>query len=106
MYMLCSMTTQDLDKLENEIRKIKGELLDIGEMRPGSLTLQYKVPDEKKGPYYQISFTHKMRSRTQYVRPDQVDEIRKQIEVYKRFKNLVERWVALAIERSQVKMKQ
>ena len=32
--------------------------------------------------------------------------ISKQIEVYKRFKNLVERWIALAIEHSQVKMKQ
>ena len=106
MYMLYSMATQDLSELENEIQKIKNELRDIGEMRPGSLTLQYKVPGEKKGPYYQLSFTHKMRSRTQYVRPDQVEEIRKQIEVYKRFKNLIERWIALAIEHSQVKMKQ
>ncbi|OHE27239.1 MAG: hypothetical protein A3J94_03890 [Syntrophus sp. RIFOXYC2_FULL_54_9] len=105
MYMLYSMTTQGLSPLENEIEKIKNELRDIGEMRPGSLTLQYKVPDQKKGPYYQLSFTHKMRSRTQYVRPDQVEEIRKQIEVYKRFKNLVERWIALAIEHSQAKMK-
>ena len=106
MYMLYGMTTQDLSELENEIQKIKNELRDIGEMRPGSLTLQYKVPCEKKGPYYQLSFTHKMRSRTQYVRPDRVEEIRKQIEVYKRFKNLIERWIALAIEHSQVKMKQ
>jgi hypothetical protein len=99
------MTTQELNQIEREIQRIKNELCDIGEMRPGSLTLQYKVPDEKKGPYYQLSFTHKMRSRTQYVRPDQVEEIRKQIEVYKRFKNLIERWVALAIEYSQIKMK-
>ena len=106
MYMLYSMATQYLGELENEIQKIKNELRDIGEMRPGSLTVQYKVPDEKKGPYYQLSYTHKMRSRTQYVRPDQVEEIRKQIEVYKRFKNLIERWIVLAIEHSQVKMKQ
>ncbi len=104
--MLYCMATQDLSELENEIRKIKNELRDIGEMRPGSLTLQYKIPCEKKGPYYQLSFTHKMRSRTQYVRPDQVEEIRKQIDVYKRFKNLVDKWIALAIEHSQVKMKQ
>jgi hypothetical protein len=104
--MLYGMTTQDLSELENEIQKIKNELRDIGEMRPGSLTLQYKVPDEKKGSYYQLSYTHKMRSRTQYVRPDQVEEIRKQIAVYKRFKNLVEKWIALAIEHSQVTMKQ
>ena len=105
MYMLYSMTTQELNQLEREIQRIKNELCDISDMRPDSFTLQFKVPDEKKGPYYQLSFTHKMRSRTQYVRPDQVEEIRKQIEVYKRFKNLIERWVALAIEYSQVKMK-
>jgi hypothetical protein len=68
---------------------------------------KYKVPGEKKGPYYQLSFTHKiMRSRTQYVRPDQVEEIRKQIEVYKRFRNLIEGLTVSAIEHSQVKMKQ
>jgi len=100
------MITQYLNQIENEIEKIKNELRDIGEMRPGSLTVQYKVPDEKKGPYYQLSYTHKMRSRTQYVRPERVEEIRKQIEVYKRFKTLIERWIVLAIEHSQVKMKQ
>ncbi|MCR4307251.1 MAG: hypothetical protein NUV80_01690 [Candidatus Berkelbacteria bacterium] len=71
------MPTQDLNELENEIQEIKSELRDIGEMRPGSLTLQYKVPAEKKGPYYQLSYTHKMRSRTQYVRPEWVEEISK-----------------------------
>jgi len=36
-----------------------------------------------------------MRSRTQYVRPEWVAEIQKQIEVYKRFKRLIEQWVEL-----------
>ena len=75
-------------------------------MRPGSLTLQYKVPKEKKGPYYQLSYTHKMRSRTNYVQVDLVEEIRQQIEVYKRFRKLIEEWTDLAIEHSQFKMKQ
>ena len=100
------MTTEHLKQLENEIQKIKNELLEIGEMRPGSLTLQYKIPAEKKGPFYQLSYTHKMQSRTKYVRPEWVEEISRQIVVYKRFKNLIERWVNLAIEHSQVRMKQ
>ncbi|MBC8392686.1 MAG: hypothetical protein H8E17_09010 [Deltaproteobacteria bacterium] len=100
------MSTNNLKQLENEIQKIKNELREIGEMRPGSLTLQYKAPKEKKGPYYQLSYTHKMRSRTQYVRPKFIEEIRRQIEVYKRFRKLVEKWVELAIEHSQLKMKQ
>lgn len=62
-------------------------------MRPGTLSLQYKVPAEKKGPYYQLSYTHKMKRRTQDVRPEWVDDIRGQIEVYKRFKKLIEEWI-------------
>ena len=100
------MTKKTLKQLENQIKKIKNELSEIGEMRPGSLSLQYKKPKEKKGPYYQLSYTHKMRSRTKYVRPGSAEEIRRQITVYKRFKKLIERWIDLAIEHSQVKMKQ
>ena len=99
------MLTEKLNQLENQIQKIKDELWEIGEMRPGSLNLQYKVPKAKKGPYYQLSYTLKMRSRTQYVRAEYVVEIRQQIEVYKRFKKLIEKWIDLAIEHSQIKMK-
>ena len=104
--MLYYMSAKKLKQIENQIQKIKEELLQMGEMRPGSLTLQYKVPKEKKGPYYQLSYTHKMRSRTQYVPAESVDEIRRQITVYKRFKKLIEKWIDLAIEHCQIKMKQ
>ncbi len=100
------MTTEELKQLENGIRKIKIELSELGPMRPGNLSLQYKAPAEKKGPYYQLSYTHKMKSRTQYVRPEWVDEIRGQIEVYRRFKKLIEEWIDLSIEYSQTRMKQ
>jgi hypothetical protein len=100
------MTTEELKQLENGIQKIKNELSELGPMRPGTLSLQYKVPAEKKGPYYQLSYTHKMKSRTQYVRPEWIDEIRGQIEVYKRFKKLIEEWIELSIDYSQTRMKQ
>jgi len=104
--MLYIMPTDKLKQLEKEILKIKNELWELAPMRPGSLSLQYKAPAEKKGPYYQLSYTHKMRSRTQYVRPEWVAEIQKQIEVYKRFKRLIEQWVELSIDHSQTRMKQ
>ena len=100
------MPTEKLKQLENEIRRIKKDLSGLGPMRPGTLSLQYKVPAEKKGAYYQLSYTHKMKSRTQYVRPEWVDEIQGQIEVYKRFKKLIEEWIDLSIEYSQTTMKQ
>jgi hypothetical protein len=99
------MSNEKLQQIQQEIQNIKDELMAIGEMRPGSLTLQYKEPKEKRGPYYQISYTQRMRSRTQYVRSDRVEEIRHQIDVYRRFKKLIERWIELAIEHSQLKMK-
>jgi hypothetical protein len=89
-----------LDKIQKKIEKIKQELLTIGEMRPGSLTLQYQKPKEKKGAFYQISYTHHMKSRTQHVRPEFVTQLQEQIKNYKRFKKLMNDWVDLAIEYS------
>jgi hypothetical protein len=99
------MTTEKLKQLENEIRRIKKELSGLGPMRPGNLSMQYKMPAEKKGPYFQLSYTHKMKSRTEYIRKEWVDEIREQIEIYKRFRKLIEGWIDLSIEYSQLRMK-
>jgi hypothetical protein len=99
------MSTKKQKQIEKQIRQIKDELEKIGRMRPGSLSRQYKRPKEKKGAYYQLSYTHKMRSRTEYIRPEFVDQIRDQIAVYKRFKKLVEKWIDLAIEHSRLSMK-
>ena len=104
--MLSHMPTDQLKQLEKAILEIKRQLFELAPMRPGSLSLQYKRPAEKKGPYYQLSYTHKMRSRTEYVRPEWVAELQKQIEVYKRFKQLIDKWVELSIDYSQTRMKQ
>lgn len=93
-----------VEKIEKRIEKIKAELVKIGEMRPGSLTLQYQNPREQKKPFYQISYTHKMRSRTQHVRPEFVEQLREQIANYKKFKSLTIEWVDLAIEQSILKI--
>lgn len=93
-----------LDQIEKKIGKVKDELLQIGEMRPGSLTMQYQKPAEKQGGYYQISYTHKMRSKTEYVRPEFVEDLKVQIKNFKRFKTLTQKWAELAIEYSKLKM--
>ena len=97
------MKTNQLIQIEKQIRRIQQELQELGEMRPGSLTKQYKVPEKKKGPYYQISYTHKMKSHTEYVPRSSVQEVRRQISRYKRFKALTERWVALSIRYCKLK---
>ena len=74
-------------------------------MRPGSLTRQFKDPERKAGAYWQISYTRQMKSRTEYVRGEWVDEIGRQIATHKRFKRLVDQWIDLDIERSKLTMK-
>ncbi len=73
-------------------------------MRPGTLSRQYKYPQKKVGSYWQLSYTRRMKSHTEYIRPVSVSEIRQQIAAYKRFKTLVDRWLDLAIEYSKLKM--
>ena len=98
------MTDKSLLKIEKQIDKIKQDLLNIGEMRPGSLTRQYKNPRKKAGGFYQLSYTHKNQSKTEYVRARYVEDLKQQINAYKRFKELVQEWIDLAIEYSKMKM--
>jgi hypothetical protein len=95
---------KNLVQIEKQIAGIKEELMKIGEMRPGSLTFQYQKPKEKKGGFYQVSYTHHMKSRTEYVRPQFVKDIRSQITAFKKFREIVQAWTDLAIEHSKLKM--
>ena len=99
------MTNKRLHEIQKRIARIKTELAAIDEMRPGSLTRQYKDPAAQSGPYYQLSYTHQMKSRTQYIARERVREVRRQIANYKRFKALTTEWIALSIEHSRLKMK-
>jgi len=99
------MTNKRLDEIRKRIHKIKVELAAIDEMRPGSLTRQYKDPKNQSGAYYQISYTREMKSRTEYVARDCLRELRCEIANYKRFKALSAQWVALSIEHSRLRMK-
>lgn len=90
-----------LERMEERIKRIKAELAEVGEMRPGSLTRQKRG---EAGTYYQLSYTHMGKGRTEYIRPESAPEIKKQIANYRRFKKLTEKWVNLEIERSKTRM--
>lgn len=98
------MSQKRIQQIERRIDRIKEALRHIGSMRPGSLTRQYKDPEQKAGAYWQISYTRRMKSRTEYVRKEWVAEIRQQIANHKRFKRLVDQWIALSIEHSRLTM--
>ena len=90
-------------KLSDQIEQVKRQLQELGPMRPGSVSRQYRDPQEKRRPFYQLSYTHKMKSRSEYVRPENLAAIRRETANYKRFRKLTERWVDLALKLSQLK---
>ncbi|TFG40226.1 MAG: hypothetical protein E4H42_04635 [Chromatiales bacterium] len=94
-----------LERTEERIRKIQQELLALGPMRPGSITRQYRLPKEKKRPFYQISYTYRMQSRSEYVRPENLAALRRETATFKRFRKLIDRWVELALAASQMRAK-
>jgi hypothetical protein len=91
--------------IERRIERIKAELAAIGDLRPGSLTKQYKDPESHSGPYYQLSYTLDRQSRTEYIRRESVADIRRRVSNYKRFKKLCAQWIALGIEHSRLAIK-
>ena len=99
------MTDKRIKQIEKRIEKIKAELVALEPMRPGSLTKQYKDPENQTGPYYQLSYTRDMRSRTDYIPKDCVREVRRLVGNYKRFKSLTTEWVNLSIEQSRLKIR-
>lgn len=107
---------ENIKTLEKEIAKIKINLMNLGDMHPGSLSKQYNVcgtpgcqckdphNPKKHGPYYQISFVHKKKSTSRFIKKEFVPEIKKQINNYQKFKQLVESWKILATELAQLKL--
>ncbi len=95
----------ELEIKEKEVRALLARITRLGAMRPGTLTVQYRNPAEKKTPFNQLSYTHKGRSRSEYVRPENLAAVRKEVETYKRFRTLVEAVTELALETSRLRHK-
>lgn len=92
------------------IEQIKQELAALGPMRPGSISEQYNVcgnprcvckdPEhpKKHGPYFQLSYTHQGKSTTEFVRSENLAEMRRQVDAYHTFKALTKEWVELSLK--------
>lgn len=105
-----------IQSLEHQIESIKRQILAIGDLRRGSLSRQYSVcgkptcrcaasPPQKHGPYYQLSFWRKGKSSSRFVRPQEVASIRRHVNNHARLRALVDRWVDLATELSELKLR-
>ncbi len=100
-------------RLESEITKIKRQIVQLDHLRPGTLSEQYNVcgtpgcrckasPPQKHGPYYQLSLTRRGKSKTRFVRRDELATIKKQLKNYATLRELVDRWIDLATELSEL----
>ena len=86
--------------IETEIDKIKKALLGLGHMHPGSLSKQKR---SRGNTYHQLSYSHRGKGHTKYVRPEDVPEVAQEIENYRRFRGLTTKWVELAVELAKLR---
>ena len=97
-------------QIQRRIELLKRQFAELGPMHPGSLGEQYNVcgtpgcrckdpkDPRKHGPYYQLSYTWRGKSSTRFLRPEQVEQMRAKVAHYKRFRELANEWVDLAVE--------
>lgn len=97
------MTTPTLRNIEKKIQELRRCLVDAGNMRPGTLSVQYRNPGERKTPFNQISYTHKGKSRSEYVRAGNLETVRDEINAYKRFKSILDELIDLSIQASRIR---
>lgn len=97
------MAIETVDDIEKRIRTLKRQLAGVGNMRPGSLSVQYRKPAQQKIPFHQVSYTHLGKSRSEYVRPENVETVRGEINTYKRFKSWLDQLIALSIQASRLR---
>ena len=107
-------TKTSLKKMQQEIESIQKQLLELGPMHPGSISLQYQVcgrpgcrcahPTKPKrhGPYHKLFFVHRGKKACRFVRQDSVEVLNSRLAAYKQFRKLVDRWIELSILIGQI----
>lgn len=100
-------------QLQRRIDAIKRQIVDLGPLRPGTLSRQYNVcgnptcrckadPPHKHGPYHQLSYTWRRKSRTHFIREEDFPRIQHEVANYERLRALVAEWVDAALEIARI----
>ena len=97
------MASNTLGIIEKRIGRLQRRLASIGNLRPGTLSVQYRDPAAQTTPFNQISYTYQGRSRSEYVRPENLEAVRHEITAYKQFKALCSEIVDLSIKSSRIR---
>ncbi len=98
------MTKPKLEQIKNSINQIKKQIYDLGDMRPGSLTQQVRKSKKAYGAYWHLSYTHKGRGHTEYIRNKAITQIKAEVKNYQRYRKLSDQLISLSIEKSKLKM--
>lgn len=106
--------TLTLQQIDEKILRLKQQLLALGPLHPGSLSLQYQVCakpgckccDSRKprphGPYTKLTYVHRGKYTCRFVRAGSVQEVSALVAAFKTFRQLTQEWVALSIQRAQL----
>jgi len=116
--MLSDMkTNQSIHHLEARLAQIKTQLQAQGPMRPGSLSRQYNVCGKpgcrckdpkhprRHGPYYQLNYVYRGKKTSQFIRREILKQVQAELANYKKFRQLTERWIGLALQVAHAKDK-
>jgi hypothetical protein len=108
------MKTTPISTLEAEIRTVQAELQNLGPMHPGSISQQYQVcgragcrcadpkQPQRHGPYHKLAYVYRGKPVCRFVRAGTERLISERLAVYKRFRQLVDRWIELSIQRGVI----
>lgn len=107
---------QRIRVIEAQIDRLKQQLAELGELRPGTLSRQYTVcgspgcrckanPPQRHGPYYHLSYTRHGKGGTRLIKKEDLATVRKALANYARLKRLIDRWIDLATELSDLSLR-
>lgn len=90
------------EQIKEKIEKIKCGLEELEIIRPGSISPQRR---KRGGTYCQLSYSHKGKGHTEYVKSEHLEQLKKEIADFKQMKKLVAQWIDLSIEASKIRRK-
>jgi hypothetical protein len=99
-----------LERIHEEIERVRRQLLELGPIHPGSISPQYHAcgnpacrchdpgDPKKHGPYNKLTYCHRGKSGCRFVRDEHFEQISQRLRNYKTFRALVDRWIELSIQ--------
>jgi len=116
--MLTDMSNlKSVQTVEQKIQALKAQLLQLGPMRPGSLSPQYNVCGKpgcrckdpqrprRHGPYHQLNYVYQGKKKSQFIRREHLKAVRAEVATYKKFRQLTNQWIGLALQAAQLRLK-